>query len=142
MVSLAGERAYLDTSTVIYAIEGYAQYPNLKAALLDPLDAGAFTAVTSEITVVETVVGPRKLGDLTNEAKYRVFLTPSQNLITEPITMVVLEKVIELRAKYGLKIPDAIHLATGILANCSVFVTRDASWSKVGVTVAEPQDLG
>ena len=106
------------------------------------MDAGAFTAVTSEITLVETVVGPRKAGDVNAEAKFRAFLTPSPKLAIEPITMAVLEKVIELRTKHGLKIPDAIHLATGFLIGCTVFVTRDASWKRTGVTVVEPQDVG
>jgi len=141
MVSLKGHGAYLDASTVIYAIEGHAQYSNLQAGLLDPLDAGAFTAITSEITLVETVVGPRKAGDVITEAKFRVFLTSKAKLITQPITLAVLEKVIEFRTKHGLKIPDAIHLATGVLAGCTVFVTRDASWAKTGVTVVEPQDI-
>ena len=95
----------------------------------------------SEITLVETIVGPRKAGDVNAEAKFRVFLTPTANLIVEPISMAFLEKVTELRANHGVKIPDAIHLATGILAGCSVFVTRDASWAKMGVAVVEPQDV-
>ena len=94
MVSLAGEHAYLRANTVIYAIEGYGQYSNLQAGLLIPLDAGAFTAVTSEITLVETVVGPRRAGDSLTESDYRAFLTPSANLHVEPITLPVLEKVI------------------------------------------------
>jgi len=141
MVNLAGEHAYLDANTIIYAIEGYAKYTNLRAGLLLPLDGGAFTAVTSEITLVETIVGPRKTGDALTESDYRAFLTPSASMHIEPITLPVLEKVIELRAQYGLKIPDAIHLATGILVGCTVFVTRDASWAKTGVTVVEPQDV-
>ena len=91
--------------------------------------------------MVETVVGPRNAGDVNTEAKFRVFLTSSANLAIAPIIMAVLEKVIELRTKHGLKIPDAIHLATGILAGCTVFVTRDSSWAKTGVTVVEPQDI-
>jgi predicted nucleic acid-binding protein len=141
MVSLAGEHVYLDANTVIYAIEGYAKYSNLQAGLLIPLDAGVFTGITSEITLVETIVGPRKTGDTLTESDYRAFLTPSANLQIEPITLPILEKVIELRAQHGLKIPDAIHLATGMLARCTVYVTRDASWVKTGVTVVEPQDI-
>ena len=141
MVSLKGHHAYLDANTVIYAIEGYAEYFNLPAGLLAPLDNGDFTAVTSEITLVETVVGPRKAGDAATEADYRDFLTPSAHLAIEPVSMRVLEKVIDLRSQYGLKIPDAIHLATGLIAGCTVFVTRDASWGKVGVNVVEPQDI-
>jgi predicted nucleic acid-binding protein len=141
MVSLSGHRVYLDANTVIYAVEGNAPYANLQAGLLIPLDKGLFTAVTSEITLVETVVGPRKAGDINTEAKYRVFLTPSANLAIEPITMAVLEKVIDLRTKYGLKIPDAIHLATGILAGCDLFVTGDQAWNRAGVTVVDPADV-
>ena len=140
-MSLQGHRAYLDSNTIIYALEGHSQYTNLKAGLLDPLDAGLFTAVTSEITLVETIIGPRKVGDANAEAEFRAFLTPSSNLRVEPVTLAVLEKVIDLRAKFGLKIPDAIHIATGILAGCTLFVTRDASWKNVGVAVAEPQDV-
>jgi predicted nucleic acid-binding protein len=141
MVSLNGHRAYLDANTIIYALEGFAQYTNLKTGLLDPLDAGAFIAVTSEITLVETVIGPRKAGRANDEAVFRTFLTPSASLLLEPVSMAILEKVIDLRAQFGFKIPDTIHLATGILAGCTVFVTRDASWGKTGVPVVEPQDV-
>lgn len=141
MVSLTGEHAYLDANTVIYMIEGYAHYTNLQAGLLIPLDQGDFIATISEITLVETVVGPRKAGDFATEADYRAFLTPSSYLTINPITVAVLEKVIELRAKYSFKIPDAIHLATGILAGCTVFVTRDAAWEKAGISVVQPQDI-
>ena len=141
MVSLHGQRAYLDANTVIYALEGLAQYSNLKVGLLDALDDGAFTAVTSQLTLVETIIGPRRAGKPTDEAEFRNFLTPSTNMVIAPVSMAILEKVIDIRAQHGIKIPDAIHLATGILANCTVFVTRDASWAKTGVTVVEPQDI-
>jgi hypothetical protein len=64
MVSQSGRRVYLDASTIIYALEQISQLPNLKTGMLDPLDAGAFTAMTSEIALVETIVGPRKSGDI------------------------------------------------------------------------------
>jgi predicted nucleic acid-binding protein len=127
MISLSGNRVYLDANTIIYALEGFAQYANLQAGLPDPLDAGAFVAVTSEITLLETIVGPCKAGKVNEEAELRAFLTSRVNLIIEPVTTAVLEKAIDLRVQYGLKSPDAIHLATGILANCDLFVTRDAA---------------
>ena len=141
MVSLNGHKVYLDANTVIYALEGFAKYANLRSGLLDPLDDGEFIAVTSEITLVETVIGPRKDGKPKDEAMFRGFLTPSPSFLIEPITTAVLEKVIDLRAQYGLKIPDAIHLATGILAGCDLFVTADEAWSKIGVTAVHPADV-
>ncbi|AIE84547.1 PilT-like protein [Fimbriimonas ginsengisoli Gsoil 348] len=63
-------------------------------------------------------------------------------MITEPISNLILEKAIDLRALHGLKTPDAIHIATGLIAGCTVFITRDQAWAKAGVTVIEPQELG
>jgi len=49
--------------------------------------------------------------------------------------------VIELRAQFGFKTPDAIHLATGLLAGCDLFVTGDQAWSRAGITVVDPADV-
>lgn len=142
VVSLKGKRVYLDTNTIIYALEGIPEFANLKAGLLDPLDKGELIVVTSELTLVETIVGPRKSGSKSDEAIFRAFLTPSANVVLEPISMQVLEKVIDLRAQFGFKVPDAIHLATGMLAGCDAFITNDSHWSKAGVTVIDPSTVG
>ncbi|MBS1725505.1 MAG: type II toxin-antitoxin system VapC family toxin [Armatimonadetes bacterium] len=141
MVTLAGKRVYLDTNTIIYALEGFSSYANLKAGLLEPLDAGAFVAVTSELTIVETVVGARKAGQASHESVLRAFLSPTSNFIIEPISIAVLEKVIDLRSQFGFKVPDAIHLATGILTGCDVFVSNDSAWSNAGVQVIGPSNI-
>jgi len=142
MVSLRGSRAYLDTSTIIYAFEGAAQFGNLQAGLLDLLDGEVMTAVTSELTLLEVLIGPRKAGNLVLESIYRAFLAPSPVMTTERIGNEVLETAIDLRARHGMKTPDSIHIATGLLAGCSHFVTRDLAWSKAGIRVVEPQEVG
>jgi hypothetical protein len=83
MVSLKGHKVYLDASTVIYAVELH--FANLKAGLLKPLDDQELVAVTSEITLAETIIGPRKAGNTANEKLFRTFLTPSQHFILQPI---------------------------------------------------------
>ena len=97
--------------------------------------------MTSEITLLETIVGPRKAGKAKEEAELRAFLTTTASLLIEPVTTAVLEKAIDLRVQFGLKTPDAIHLSTGILASCDLFVTRDAAWLKSGVNVVDPTDI-
>lgn len=77
MVSLIGKRVYLDASTVIYALEGLPNYSNLNSGLLDGLDTGAITAISSELTLVETVIGPRRAGDRNRDGiqKFSFFLS-------------------------------------------------------------------
>jgi predicted nucleic acid-binding protein len=42
----------------------------------------------------------------------------------------VIDRGTELRAKYGFKAPDAIHLAAAIEGNCDVFLTNDYALAK------------
>jgi len=93
--------------------------------LLDLLDAQKMVAITSELTWLEVLTGPRRSGDQNLEVQYRSFLTSSAVMRIEPIIGPIIEKAIELRAAYGLKSPDALHISTGILAGCDLFVTRD-----------------
>jgi len=46
-----------------------------------------------------------------------------------------------LGAKQGIKTPDAIHLATAMLAGCNFVLTNDSAWRKAsGVSVAVLDD--
>ena len=58
MVSLKGHKVYLDASTVIDAMEGLADFSNLKAGLTDLLDALEVRVVTSQLTLLEAMVFP------------------------------------------------------------------------------------
>ncbi|MHB8637407.1 MAG: type II toxin-antitoxin system VapC family toxin [Fimbriimonadaceae bacterium] len=102
----------VDASTIIYAFEGVAQFANLQTGLLDLLDDEEMTAITSELSSLKVLTGPRKAGNRLLETTYRAFLAPSPVMLTEPVSSAVLEKAIDLRATYGLKTPDAIHVAT------------------------------
>lgn len=139
MTSLRGLRVYMDANGAIYAVEEPQAYPNLRAGFLDPLDAGDLVVVTSELTLLETLVKPRRLGDLVLEQAYRDLLTKTHVKI-RPIDAAVLERAIDLRV-LGIKTPDAIHIATGMLEGCDVFLSNDQGWARAGVTVIDPAQV-
>lgn len=140
MISLQGKRAYLDASVAIYSVESLHEFPGLKSGFLDLLDSRGLVAVTSELTLLETVVGARKKGDIHLEAAYRVLLAPSTSMEVRTIDEAIIEHAIDLRL-LGLKTPDAIHVATGLLERCDVFLTRDKDWTRAGVTVVDPAEI-
>jgi len=141
MVSLDGLRVYLDSNTLIYAFEGAAEYVNLRDGLLRALEEGRATAVTSNLTLLEVVAGPRRANDPELEAAYRQFMKPSSSLHVEPISIAVIERAIDLRSSLGFKTPDAIHIATGMLTGCSHLISRDLQWSRAGIEVIQPQNI-
>lgn len=138
-ISLLGLRVYLDSNSAIYAVEQPQAFPNLKTGLVVPIDSGDLVVVTSELTLLETLVRPRRLGDVVLERAYRDLLTKTHVEIRS-IGALVLDRAIDLRV-LGIKTPDAIHIATGMIEGCDVFLTRDRDWGRAGVTVVDPADV-
>ena len=121
---------YLDTSGFIYSVERIEPY----RALLEPMwrqaQAGQFAIVSNDLAVLETLVKPLRDGDLIVETLFRsLFDAVEVNLI--PVTRALWEDAALLRAETGLKTPDAIHAATALLAQCTLFVTNDDDFRRV-----------
>jgi hypothetical protein len=51
-------RIYLDTSPVIYSVEKHADYWQILVSLWQSLKSGKIEVVTSELTLLETLVQP------------------------------------------------------------------------------------
>ena len=59
-----------------------------------------------------------------------------------PVTRSVLLRAAEMRARYGLRTPDAIMLATAVESDATLAVTNDRDWRKVDeIEVLLLQDL-
>src|SRR5262245_20618121 len=120
-----GQRVYLDTNIVIYAVEGFADYADQVQALLAAMDDGEIVAATSELTLAETLVKPLKDQNPAIQHAYRAFLTPTPALEVTSISRNILEDAAKWRATTRLKLPDAIHLATALRQKCDSFLTND-----------------
>jgi hypothetical protein len=59
---------YIDTQSVIYTVEPHPKYFPVLRPLWAAVSGGAVELVTSDLTVMECLVGPYKTGDVTVEA--------------------------------------------------------------------------
>ena len=85
--------------------------------------------VTSFLSRLECRVKPLRLGDVSLLGHFDTFFSGAEAKLID-ISQAVIEKATELRASYNFKTPDAIHLATAILAGCSAFLTGDKSLAR------------
>lgn len=115
----------LDTPLFIYFLEEHPQYLAVVRPAFVALAEGELTGVTSALTLLETLVQPYRVGNALLAEQYRAFLTRSHGLRMDPITSEVLCAAARLRAAYNIKTPDAIQLATALIARCPVYVTND-----------------
>ena len=127
---LYGRITGLDTAPIIYFIEE-GTYFDVVNLFFEALSKGKLKAVTSTITLLEVLVHPYRCGDKDLAEKYREILLYSDNLSTFPVSNEVADKSAELRAKYRIRTPDAIQIATALHGEASTFLTNDKNLKKV-----------
>lgn len=128
---LKGKRVCIDTAPIIYFIEKHPKYIDLLHPVFAEIDAGNIDAITSTVTLLEVLVLPLRNDDKTLAKKYREVLLYSEGFTTYEMLHEVSELSAKLRARYNIKTPDAIQIATGVLYGASVFITNDPALEKV-----------
>jgi predicted nucleic acid-binding protein len=116
---------YLDTNIVISAIETASPLTQAQQELILQVDSGEIAALTSEMTLAECLVKPFADKDIKLIEAYMAFLDGRVNFPVLPVTRQILVLAARRRADLGIKLPDAIHVATAETAGCSFFVTND-----------------
>ena len=101
----------LDTCVFIYFIEENKTYIDVVESIFTAIDEGRISAVTSGITLLETLVIPLRTKDIMLADKYEELLSESQGLTLAPLDKDLLRKAADLRAPLGLKTPDALQIA-------------------------------
>jgi predicted nucleic acid-binding protein len=94
------------------------------------------------LTLLETLIGPLKQGDVALEMDYEnILITPGVRLL--PITSPILRAAARHRASLGsLRTPDALHAATGDSCGCTLFLTNDTIFQRIpGLPVVILDDL-
>jgi predicted nucleic acid-binding protein len=117
---ISGE-IYLDSNVFIYAMEGSDRYRRAVESLLEKA-GGTFVSTTSELTIGECLIGAASPQLI---ALYLDLLNDGETVRTWPITRSIIESAAELGRELGVKLVDAIHVATALVAGCTVFVSND-----------------
>jgi predicted nucleic acid-binding protein len=117
----------LDTVAFIYYIEEHAVYFPIMAPLFADIDGGKRAAVTSALTLLETLVVPYRAGDGALAERYEALLTRSRGLHLVELDRPLLRGAAHLRATTAVKTPDALQLAAALMSRCTAYVTNDRS---------------
>jgi predicted nucleic acid-binding protein len=116
---------FLDANPVIYLIEQPANLgPRAKARVSQLLANGKQLAV-GDLVRMECQVGPLKSNDAVLLAKYATFFA-SPDLDVLPVSPAVCDRAARIRAQYGFKPLDSLHLAAAVEHGCTLFLTKDA----------------
>ncbi len=97
----------------------------------DRLNTGKNRAGASVLTLGELLVKPLALGRMDLVAAYRTTFSSRPGFDIWEATRDVVEKAAELRAKYKLKMLDALHTASAVVNRADLFLTNDDGLRRV-----------
>ncbi len=120
-----------DTAPLIYFIERHPSYGVLMREVFRRVDIGAIIGYTSTITIAEVLTKPYQMQDDLLARRYRTLLLRSRNFTIVPVDSVIADTAAEIRARYRLRTPDALQLATAMQAGCEAFLTNDHALRRV-----------
>ena len=121
----------IDTMVFIYHLEDHPAYSHITGRLFDEVEEGKYRALTSFITLLEILVKPKQENQLKAVADYRDLLLSFPHLKFFPVDQHVSEIASTVRAKYSVKTPDAIQVATAIARGADLFITNDEQLKKI-----------
>ena len=131
--SLYGKKIFLDTSPLINYIEGNNAYVFKLNELFEVKNGCRF--VTSVITLAEVLVMPLRKGMTGLAKQYENILTQASNVDIYEINIHIAKETAQLRAKYKIKTPDAIQLATAQYCSVDYFLTNDLKLTSVNTNI-------
>ena len=126
--------AFFDTSALIYLIEAKEPFAGrirkeLMAVAKKYPDLGA---AVSRLTWLECRVGPMKANDSATLAAFDAFFS-RPDLAWVELTRYVVELAATIRAKHGLRTPDALQAASCLQLGANhVFLSGDSAFKRVG----------
>lgn len=131
----------LDTMAFIYLFEEE-NYVDIAKAIFENVEKGKLRAITSTVTVIECLTKPLKKNDFPLVAMYKTAFRNFPNLEVIPVSIEVAERAASIRARYGLKTPDSIQIAVGVVGNARIFLTNDLEFSEIdGIGIEQVSNL-
>ena len=125
------ERIGVDTPIFIYHLEGTTHLAGLARVALDELAGGAFTGVTSVLTLMEIAVKPLQLGRPDIAEEYEILLANYPNLIIAALDRPTARRAAELRAEYRLRPADALQVAACLEQGATAFLSNDRELRRI-----------
>jgi predicted nucleic acid-binding protein len=124
-------RIAFDTNAVIYLLEKHRIYGPEVKGVFELIEKGICCGVTSTLLITEVLTKPLKEDAYDLYHRYMAFLRAFPNLLIRDVTQSISISAAKIRARYNLKTPDAIFIATAFEEGAEVFITNDIRLSNV-----------
>lgn len=117
-------RIFIDSNVVIYLIEQPATWGPRAAERFRAIRDRGDQVVLSDLVRMECRVGPLRDGDAETLAQYDDFFG-AEGVEVVGLTAAACDRAAAIRATFGYRPFDALHLAAAVEHGCECFLTHD-----------------
>ncbi len=123
--ALRGRHVCFDTNIFIYILEGSREFDELLLQLREAIELAEFRVTASALVYAE-LLPPLIRSGKPNALQTAIdFLSEEAAFDLIAADHEICVQAAFLRAEFGLKTPDALHVATAIRQGCDAFLTND-----------------
>jgi len=122
--------AVLDTNIFLIVKNKEEPHYEFSKQVLDAVDNGRIQAVVSVVSVAEICVGYYLAGDEKGKQELIAHLASSKTFSVMEVDLGLADAAAKIRVETGLRLPDAIIVATGLAKGATYVVTHDEEFSK------------
>lgn len=130
-----GPRVILDTNVLLKV---YNREPGheIVVEILDQVETGKTMAAISTVTIAEVAVGYHTSGDEAGLKNFILRLRSTGEYTIVDVDIELAGLAGKIRAKTGMRLPDAIIAASGVISGASHVITEDKKFKKVSSFIA------
>ena len=131
----------LDSAVFIYFMEEHPRFLPVVEPVFSAVASARLPAITSGVTLLETLVIPYRSGNAALAARYEALLTKSRGIRFMDLDRPLLRSAAQLRAVFSIRTPDALQLAAALYGRCSVYLTNDRALPRIpGLEILQVND--
>jgi len=121
----------IETAPFIYYTESRPGYVDKMRMIFQAVFNAQVRVATSTLTLTECLTKPLRDQDAALVTAYQAMLRQTRGITLLPVNTTVAARAADLRARYNLRTPDALHVATALTAGCDAFLTNDLGLKRV-----------
>lgn len=122
--------AVLDTNILLNAKNANEPYSRHSLQVLDAVEDGSIHAILSIISIAELCTGYYSQGDKKGKEELLAHLISTKGFEIVNLDLDIADAAARIRADTGLRLPDAIIIATGLAKGAKYLVTHDKELNK------------
>ena len=130
-----GNRVVLDTNILLKVVNKESGYASV-VKILDQVDKGNINAFLSAVTIAEVAVGYYRSGDEAGLKDFLLHIRSHNKYSVVEVDMELGELAGKIRASTGLRLPDAIIAASGMISEANWVITEDTHFKQASSFVS------